>query len=241
VLAVKAAQPEPPGTPSVGAAFAGQAWINLAKGVEVALKHGETTREFRLIGPGRFMPCPDSEEEVVVASGTVTTTSGPGSRAGAEVELATPFGVVLYGDAALELAVTADKLSLSVKQGEATLNDTGHENLRENVHVEQVKPVDHTVTQGGSVDGEDLAQSCTAAREQPISPPPSEPGARGAWAASMLEWHRRVRLRCARAAAALARADRPDESRLEDLLGERKSPARPTSSAERPAESDAGK
>lgn len=241
VLAVKAGSPLPAGTPSVGAGFAGQAWLNLAPGVEVAMKHGATTREFRLVGPGRFLPCPQSEEEVVIASGTVVTTPGPGSRAGAEVMLATPFGVVLYADAALELVVKDDRMALTVKQGEATINDTGAQDPRENVPVVHVKPADHTVTQGGKVDADELAKSCDAARAQPIVQPPSDRAARGAWAANMLEWRRRVRLRCARAGAAVARLGRGDDPRLDDLVDELKSPARAPAPPESPPQTDAGK
>lgn len=241
VLAVKAPSPSPLGTPAVGAAFGGQAWLNLAPGVEVSMKHGETTREFRLVGPGVFLPCPESEEEVVVASGTVVSTPGPGSRAGAEVMLATPFGVVLYADAALELAVTRDKLTLLVKQGEATLNDTRDENLHDDVRVRHVKPTDHTVTQAGPANADELSKSCDAARGQAVVPPPADRAARGAWAANMLEWHRRVRLRCARAAAAVARLGGPNGGRLEDLLGERKSPALTPGAVQTPPETDAGK
>jgi hypothetical protein len=238
---VKAPAPPPAGTPAVGAAFGGQAWITLAEGVEVSLKHGETTREFRLVGPGLFLPCPESEEEVVVASGTVVTTPGPGSRAGAEVVLATPFGVVLYADAALELALARDKLTLRVKQGEATLNDTGDESLRNAVNVRHVKPTDHAVTLGGKVNADELEKSCDAARDLAVVPAPSDREARGAWAANMLEWHRRVRLRCARAAAAAARVTGPNQGRLEDLLNQRKSPAPAGTAPKTPAETDAGK
>jgi len=241
VLALKASSPPPPGTPAVGAAFGGQAWITLAEGVEVSMKHGETTREFRLVGPGLFLPCPESEEEVVVASGTVVTTPGPGSRAGAEVVLATPYGVVLYADAALELAVTRDKLTLRVKQGEATLNDTGEENLHDAVNVRHVKPSERAVTLGGKVNADELGKSCDAARDQAVVAPPSDRTARGAWAASMLEWHRRVRLRCARAAAAAAHVSGPNQGRLEDLLKQRKGPAPAGAASETPAETDAGK
>jgi hypothetical protein len=241
VLAVKAPSPAPAGTPAVGAAFGGQAWLTLAEGVEVSMKHGETTREFRLAGPGLFLPCPESEEEVVVANGTVVTTPGPGSRAGAEVTLATPFGVVLYADAALELAVAHDKLTLRVKQGEATLNDTSDESLQAPVRVEHVKPSGRAVTLGGKVNADELGKSCDAARDRAVVPPPSDRTARGSWAANMLEWHRRVRLRCARAAAAVARVNGPNQGRLEDLLARRKSAARAAASTETPAESDAGK
>jgi hypothetical protein len=228
VLEVKGATPPPPGTPRVGTAFAANAWVDLAAGVELAVKHGETTREFRLGGPGRFLPCPDSEEEVIVARGTVLTTPGPGSRAGAEVVLATPFGVALYADAELRLDVTADKLTLAVKQGQATLN-------------ERVRPTSGTRSVHGKVDADALVKDCETARLKGAEPAPSDQAARGAWAAGMLQWHRRVRLRCARARAAAGRLDDPERARLEDLLEQRKSPAPGAAAAEKPAETDAGK
>ena len=105
VLSVKPGKaPLPAGMPRVGDRLEGNGAIGLPDGAELSLRHSETRREFTLRGEGRFRVCPDGDETVLVARGSMTTTSGPGARAGAEVHLGTPFGVVHFGDAELTRA-----------------------------------------------------------------------------------------------------------------------------------------
>ena len=97
----------------------GTRWVELSAGASVALRHTRTSREFTLIGPGHALPCRDGSEQILLADGRLSTSAKLGVRPGAEVLIATPQGVVRYGDAALELSLDAQGLRLRVKQGEA--------------------------------------------------------------------------------------------------------------------------
>jgi hypothetical protein len=99
----------------------GAHWIELAAGSSVALRHTQTSREFKLIGPGRALPCRDGSEQILLAAGQLSTSKNLGVRPGAEVLIATPEGVVRYGDAALDLEFGEKGLLVRVKQGEAWL------------------------------------------------------------------------------------------------------------------------
>ena len=97
----------------------GAHWVELGAGASVALRHSATSREFRLIGPGHALPCRDGSEQILLADGQLSTSANLGVRPGAEVLIATPEGVVHYGDAALDLEFGAKGLRVRVKQGEA--------------------------------------------------------------------------------------------------------------------------
>ncbi len=99
----------------------GAHWVELAAGSSVALRHTQTSREFRLIGPGHALPCRDGLEQILLTDGQLSTSANLGVRPGAEVLIATPEGVVRYGDAALDLELGKNGLRLRVKQGEAWL------------------------------------------------------------------------------------------------------------------------
>ena len=97
----------------------GTHWVELAAGASVSLRHTQTTREFRLIGPGHALPCRNGTEQILLADGKLSTSKSLGVRPGAEVLIATPGGVVHYGDAALDLEFGEKGLRVRVKQGEA--------------------------------------------------------------------------------------------------------------------------
>jgi len=97
----------------------GKHWVELSAGSSLALRHTLTSREFRLIGPGHALPCRDGAEQILLADGQLTTSANLGVRPGAEVLIATPEGVVHYGDAALDLELGSKGLRVRVKQGEA--------------------------------------------------------------------------------------------------------------------------
>jgi hypothetical protein len=99
----------------------GAHWVELTAGSSVALRHTQTSREFRLIGPGHALPCRDGSEQILLADGQLSTSANLGVRPGAEVLIATPEGVVHYGDAALDLELGKNGLRVRVKQGEAFL------------------------------------------------------------------------------------------------------------------------
>jgi len=221
VLGVKGSAP-PVGTPPVGAFFTGRAWVELAAGVELSLKHSETTREFALRGPGRFLPCGDGDEAVLVARGAVVTTPGPGSRAGALVMLATPFGVVEYADAALTLTVGDDKLALDVKQGAATVAASISEDRAGGVAPKPVHAPTGHLALNGKVDPAALASRCVEARQAVVSgtagTAPDAGRERGQWAVGLLQARRALRLSCARARSAVGRLEGPERTRLESQL-----------------------
>jgi len=97
----------------------GRHWVELAAGASVALRHTQTSREFKLVGPGHALPCRDGSEQILLADGQLSTSANLGVRPGAEVLIATPEGVVHFGDAALDLSLGAQGLRVRVKQGEA--------------------------------------------------------------------------------------------------------------------------
>jgi hypothetical protein len=104
---------------AIAALLDGAHWVELEPGASVALRHTQTSREFKLIGPGHALPCRDGSEQILLADGQLTTSANLGVRPGAEVLIATPGGVVHYGDAALDLAFGTKGLRVRVKQGEA--------------------------------------------------------------------------------------------------------------------------
>lgn len=246
VLGVKGRTPPPAGTPAVGTLLHGPEWLEVAPGVELDLKHTETTRELRLVGPGRFLACSAGAEAVVVARGSIATTSGPGSRAGAEVELATPFGVVHYADAVLRLDVKETSLELAVTQGSASVNATASEERDGGVAPEPVRAPQGRLSLTGKVDAAALVAGCVAARARITAPSaasvPSARPERGVWAVGLLQARKAARLTCSRARAAAGRSGGAERDRLEDQLS---APLAGESPADRPpppaAETDAGK
>lgn len=228
-------KPAPAGTPGVGTLLHDRIWLELADGVELELKHTETTRELSLLGPGRFLACVDGSESVLVARGAVSTTPGPGSRAGAEVELATPFGVVHYADAALRLEVREARLTLEVSQGAAGIGATEEE--ADAGEPQPVRGPKGKLTLAGEVDAAKLVERCMAARRaigsKAAAPAPSVGPDRGAWAVGLLNARKAARLICSRARAATGRLEGAEQGRLGDQLDALQRPPN--------AETDAGK
>ena len=104
---------------AVSALLDGEHWVELAAGSSLAIRHTQTSREFRLIGPAHALPCRDGSEQILLTDGQLSTSANLGVRPGAEVLIATPEGVVHYGDAALDLELGSKGLRVRVKQGEA--------------------------------------------------------------------------------------------------------------------------
>jgi hypothetical protein len=98
----------------------GRAWLTLADGADVVVRHGVSSREFSLLGPGRFQPCRGGTEAVLVSGGRVKSSSGTGLRPGAEFSIATPLGYLSYGDADLESTVEPTRWQIDVRRGDAT-------------------------------------------------------------------------------------------------------------------------
>ncbi len=66
-------------------------------GASISLRHTQTTREFKLIGPASVLPCRAGSEQLLLAAGQLTTSANLGVRPGAEVLIATPQGTIRYG------------------------------------------------------------------------------------------------------------------------------------------------
>ncbi|HEY3666052.1 MAG TPA: hypothetical protein VGL19_08640 [Polyangiaceae bacterium] len=106
---------------TTGMLLDGEHWLELEAGASVALRHSITSREFKLLGPSKVLPCRGGAEQILLARGQLVTSANLGVRPGAEVLIATPLGTVRYGDAALDVEVNAKRLNLRVKQGQAWL------------------------------------------------------------------------------------------------------------------------
>ncbi len=242
VLAAKG--PSGPGTPGVGTLLTGAEWLDLAAGVELSLKHTETTRELRVRGPARLRACPEGAETIVLARGGVTSIAGPGTRAGASVMLATPLGVVEYADAELTLDVSDDALTLDVQRGSAALGASVREDGPGRAPPKPVRPPEGHLKLAGRVEPASLATRCAEARESVApgaAPAPSAAAGRGQWAVAMLEKRRAIRLLCARAEAAAGRLEGSSRAELEDQLAGRKSATSAASDPTAKAGADAGK
>jgi hypothetical protein len=205
------------GAPGAGELLDGRSFFDLPAGAELNLRHSETTREFALRGPGRFRACPRGEELVVVTRGRVTTTPGAGARAGAEVQLATPFGVVHYVDAALDLDVTDRKVDVVVTQGYAAID--GRVKADGPKHTPVSGPRGHTSFRGRS-DPKTLVAECADSTSGLAAPAPSSSasGALGRWAVERLKARQTARYACSRALSAIGLVEGPEANRLWDLV-----------------------
>jgi len=207
-----------PGLPKVGDQLDGSKATDLPDGAELSLRHSETRREFTLRGAGRFRVCPNGDETVLVARGTVTTTAGPGARAGAEVHLGTPFGVVHYGDAELTLTVTGKGLELEVRQGVTAVH--GRTAADPGPNTRGVAAPNGRLKLGGRTDPTSLVEDCEAALGLLTPPPRASAGPSGsaaplgAWAVQRLRARRGSRYACMRAEAAVTGLEGPEAARL---------------------------
>ncbi len=222
-------------SPRKGDLLDGSRFVDLSAGTSLKVKHSATLRELTLSGPGRFRPCPNGEEAVLVTSGTVVTVAGPGARAGAEVTLATPFGVAHYGDAALKLDVTDRGLTLAVSHG--TVAFGGRADGEPKTKEELGGPSGRLKVEG-EVDPRALAERCfaalaAAAPDGGRAAGPADAGRAplGAWAVERLRARKAARLACARAEAATGRLEGPPQSRLWAELEARIDGADPRGSA----------
>jgi hypothetical protein len=206
----------------VGAVLEGRDFLDLADETEVALRHGTTTRELTLRGPGRFLPCFLGTETVLVATGTVKTTAGAGARAGAEVILATPLGALHFADAALEVRVGERELDVRVDTGGATLvSPNGQKGGADAGAPDLVLGPKGRKRLSGAVVAGDLVSRCREAAgalgATPPAPAPSGSSSRtllGQWSVAQLKARQGTRWACAIARAAAGRLDGPERERL---------------------------
>jgi hypothetical protein len=103
----------------------GKTWFELAADASVAIRHGPSSREFELRGPGRALPCRAGLEQVLLSEGSFESSPGAGVRPGAEMWVATPFVALRYGDASLTMRARAKDLSVRIVQGRAASEADG--------------------------------------------------------------------------------------------------------------------
>jgi hypothetical protein len=105
----------------------GTLWLDLPNESSVTVKHAVTGRELTFTGPGLVLPCKNGKEWFVLVRGRASTTTWAGAAPGAEVLLATPFTLVRYGDATLDVSVEDSRLLVKAVRGDAWL-ESGKEN-----------------------------------------------------------------------------------------------------------------
>lgn len=201
-------------------------WLTLDPGARLALKHAETSRELTFSGPGRVRPCVAGEERFDVIRGGVRTTLAAGARPGAEVLIATPVGVVRYGDARLEIKVDSGSISVKSDSGDAWFESPSPGGS--GVVEERILPGKQLQRKGLTVDVKALLIACEAAAEAAearartlIHPGPSDRATPlGARAAEHMRARRAARFACAIAGAALGTTEiGGDRDALDQRLG----------------------
>jgi hypothetical protein len=199
----------------------GRSWLTLADGADVVVRHGVSSREFSLLGPGRFQPCRGGTEAVLVSAGRVKSSSGTGVRPGADFSIATPLGYLSYGDADLESTVEPSRWQIDVRRGDATTLAVPGAN---GLPAGPISGPNGHATVSGTPDPLALVANCQhAAREaaegaeRVLSAP--DRAALGKVAALQLGARRKARGACASAEASLDREqDDVRKSRLKDQI-----------------------
>ena len=197
-------------------AIAGKSWFELSAGARLAVRHGPSSREFELVGPGRALPCRDGLEQVLLAEGQFASSPGAGVRPGAEMWVVTPFGALRYGDAALTLHVDKAALALRLASGRvATEAEAG------NAPRSFLGPIPEKRLTKATATAERVRRCETAAKEARSLADQLLGASRelGKLAAQQMESRRRARAECLVAEAALDRVkDAAEKTRLSDQL-----------------------
>jgi hypothetical protein len=94
-------------------------WLLAGDRARLVVKDPRTTRETTFLGHARFRACVGRHEESWVGSGRFASTVGAGESPGAEEWVITPFAVIRYAAAKLQLEVSIKATSLSVESGPA--------------------------------------------------------------------------------------------------------------------------
>jgi hypothetical protein len=134
------------------------AFLDLATGSELTVKHAVTGRELTFHGPAHILPCERGEERFLIASGRVVTNTWAGARPGVEVLIATPFALVRYGDAELDISVSEQSLSVKAARGDAWLSGG-----KEGVPDRKVAAGTHDEVRGPAKDAKVAVEACTVA------------------------------------------------------------------------------
>jgi hypothetical protein len=203
---------------TAGAVLDDSPWLTVAEDGSISVKHARTARELTIRGPALFSPCHRGEETFLLHHGKVETSAGPGARPGAEVHVATPLGVVRYGDATLKIHM-GDELQVSVLAGKAWLDGATGE-----APVALVAGATRSV-KGPGPDVKSSLASCNAAARQSktvgidlLKPGPQGPTL-GRRAGNYIDARRAARKACEIAAVMVGGLDPgPDRLRAEESL-----------------------
>jgi hypothetical protein len=204
-----------------GAPITGGTWLELSADAEVVVKHTQSGREMTVRGPGRALTCRDAEEQVLLESGRFESTAGAGARPGAEVWIATPNGLVRYGDAELSVSADAQRANVEVTWGDAWVEATPGATLKGPEQLRGPKGKGSLVA-GAATTPDALVEACRqtafeaarTARNVLAVPDGGDAGTLGERAAAQLRARRRARALCASAAAALPRVEDPAQQAL---------------------------
>ncbi|HEY4104314.1 MAG TPA: hypothetical protein VGM44_10500 [Polyangiaceae bacterium] len=202
---------------SVGTLLDGEHWLELDENSALSLRHTQTSRELKLLGPGLFLPCRHGSEQFLLAKGRLTTTTTLGVRPGAEVLIATPLGSIHYGDAAIDVQFDTRGLHLRVNGGKAWLDaadpDPKHP-IKNPLLVKQEARLPSThATAGARADAcQKAAETAAASAVRVLAPPSSTPqDSLGARAAEQMRDRAAARTACSVAAAAAGAVADPAE------------------------------
>ncbi len=201
----------------------GTRFVTLAADQRLSLRHERTQRELTLLGPGRFLPCVDGGEQVLVVEGGVKSTAGVGAHAGGEVVLATPFGLLRYADAGVDVKVAPSRLSLEVQAGEATFDAPPKKGASE-PKPKRLRGPKAVFEATKAADAETAVERCRSARTSSgaLARPPRLAGSAraelGTWAVASFEARRRARLACSLARVVIASRPEAERKHLDDLL-----------------------
>jgi hypothetical protein len=92
-------------------------WLDLQNGARLTARHPRSTRETTFFGPGRVRSCVGHGEESWIVTGKFESVPSSGERPGGEEWVVTPFGVVRYASARVELDVTATHTEVKLTSG----------------------------------------------------------------------------------------------------------------------------
>lgn len=196
-------------------ALDGKAWLELGADASVAVRHGASSREFELRGPGRFLPCRAGLEQVLIAEGVFESSPGAGVRPGAEMWVATPFAALHYGDANLSVRVGQKELLARVVNGRV-VSEAELAPGTQALAVPKEKRWTHLLAPNERAERCDSAAHTARGSADELMRASSD---LGKLAAAQLEQRRRARAECLIAETALARlSDTAEKGRLSDQV-----------------------
>jgi hypothetical protein len=196
-------------------------WLVLGEGARLVLKHAETSREVVFAGPGRVLPCPRGEEQFLLTEGRATTAVWAGARPGAEVLIASPIGVVRYGDAELDVTAAPHVLAVKSRVGDAWLEGTDGSSRKVGAGAQGQRTAAAVDVKALLVTCEEASRASEARARDVLAPASAETKGTplGARAAEHVRARRAARTACAIAGAALGTLEKgPERDALEATL-----------------------